>query len=314
MIIYMIKYHICQWGGVNYDCLDKILFFFMPWFFFKSGMFFSYNRNYIQQITKDARHLIMPFVAFSLIAQLFFLLKLFLHGDYYWVHYCSFPKYILLTGSTPANPPLWFLLSLFAVKEIYNLIYFNKYKSLILAALSCFCFICFYYKITQPLYIGNCSLGLLFYWLGDKCRSLQYNKNIFFVAGSLYLVIFFVNHSMVDMRINSVISGNYLLYIIFALCGIVLMNNIAKLIFSYLHANCIIDKLCKIGSNSIVYYVCHWIVIVIADMILSQMGVIKGDTIYIITLTLSCIICLPIIDLLFEKNKKIQILLGKQWK
>ena len=40
--------------------LQYFLIFFMPWFFFKSGMF--YGRNLKHDITKDAKKLLVPFV------------------------------------------------------------------------------------------------------------------------------------------------------------------------------------------------------------------------------------------------------------
>ena len=47
MIVYMICYHILQWGGIDVinAFVMRPLFFFMAWFFFKSGMFHEDDRE-----------------------------------------------------------------------------------------------------------------------------------------------------------------------------------------------------------------------------------------------------------------------------
>lgn len=42
MIVYMIYGHICLWSGIQQiEWIPRLLYFFMPWFFFKSGLFFK---------------------------------------------------------------------------------------------------------------------------------------------------------------------------------------------------------------------------------------------------------------------------------
>ena len=56
LICHMILGHICQWADMDYKG-DCVLYFFMPWFFYKSGMFFKKNSDWREQLRKDAHHL-----------------------------------------------------------------------------------------------------------------------------------------------------------------------------------------------------------------------------------------------------------------
>ena len=62
MIIYMIYGHVCLWCGVKQnEILTRCLYFFMPWFFFKSGMFFRTGKANFIKGNKTARSSIYNF-------------------------------------------------------------------------------------------------------------------------------------------------------------------------------------------------------------------------------------------------------------
>ena len=67
---YMIFGHIWSLCGMSSteftDAIGSVLSFFMPWFFFKSGLFFR-PCNFTSLIKKDFRRLLIPFVVFSTI-------------------------------------------------------------------------------------------------------------------------------------------------------------------------------------------------------------------------------------------------------
>lgn len=67
LILHMILLHIL--GNFNtlsnlpwnvWEC--RILFFLMPWFFFKNGMFFHPTANWREMLARDARRYLRPFV------------------------------------------------------------------------------------------------------------------------------------------------------------------------------------------------------------------------------------------------------------
>lgn len=59
MIIYMVFTHVMQgFGQTHVECykiLERFLYFFMPWFFFKAGMFFRItdNRTFVKKKRKE---------------------------------------------------------------------------------------------------------------------------------------------------------------------------------------------------------------------------------------------------------------------
>lgn len=222
LIIHMILGHIAQWTGVDYrgDCM---LFFFMPWFFYKSGMFFKKNNDWRAQLKKDARHLLIPLVSFSIIGQLFLWVDLVASGDMNWLHYVSFPKWLLLCGSIPANLPLWFLSSLFLVKTVYNVIAGRINDYILVAVAVGAAFVSYLFGIDSPRYLANCPLGLAFYVLGSKLRELQYGKYVIALAIVIY-AISVVFPSSIGMFQNSLLNGYYLAAVVASLAGIVVIN------------------------------------------------------------------------------------------
>ncbi len=126
MILWMIIYHaLCyEWGFIsrgieitNPCVYFPYLSFFMPWFFYKSGQFFE-KRPMKESLSKDARKLLLTFVIWSAIGYTFYLLfgtlnhSLTLRSATY-----SIARGLFLTGKVPINEPLWFLLTLFGVRQ-----------------------------------------------------------------------------------------------------------------------------------------------------------------------------------------------------
>ena len=112
-----------SWCSLNdsllYIWLDRFLFYFMPWFFFKSGMF--YKKRQIKEVVNRNSRLLKCFVTFGLIG-------LF---TYYGRNYDNLSvntiikqpmATLLLSGTFCGNTALWFLLTLFLVKCLYSLL------------------------------------------------------------------------------------------------------------------------------------------------------------------------------------------------
>lgn len=96
--------------------ISRVLYFFMPWFFFKAGMFFR-TKPRREFYRSNARRLLVPFAVFSLIGYLLWLPGV-ISNDSLSLTYKIFAPTMQLVkeGSLTANMPLWFLLSLFLVK------------------------------------------------------------------------------------------------------------------------------------------------------------------------------------------------------
>lgn len=302
----MILVHIFQKSELTntayYQSLN-ILFFFMPWFFYKSGMFFKEKRIYEKIVYVWKRYLI-PFVIFSIIGHFFHCIKLLINGDYNITHYVIFPiiDFIFL-GSIPGNLALWFLFSLSIVSIIYIYIY-NYFKRLWVFIILVPFLINYFHIDGVPLYICNALTGLFFYGIGYNLRMLQYNNYIFAISLLGYILIYYFVPSIVDMRTNKLISGYYLLWIISSLMGIISINNIFKRINAFNNL-----KLNLIGKSSISYYVSHWIILTISSILIEIMCV-ENSWNHFYFMFFSCIITLPIINKFLQKEN-IKFIIGK---
>lgn len=120
-ILYMIIEHVFQWSGTEDDMFyvnsHYVFFMFMPWFFYKSGMFHK-KGDFLVTVKHDAGKLLVPYVAYTIIGEVFLSLYMFQQYGFSWRQ--NPIKEILLKGSCNGNLPLWFLLSLFIVKIVVS--------------------------------------------------------------------------------------------------------------------------------------------------------------------------------------------------
>lgn len=169
MILYMVFTHVCQHYHLEhsnfYMSLERLLYFFMPWFYFKAGMFFKVG-NSKDVIGKSAKRLIKPFLIYSLVGHVCYCFFNYMKGALslsVLVPYRS----LLLTGSIPGNLPLWFLLSLFGCKVIFNFAMSRKISAELVASTS-LVVVCLLHTIgfNHPFYVANVLTGLFFMSLG----------------------------------------------------------------------------------------------------------------------------------------------------
>lgn len=172
MITYMVFSHICQHFSYEnsdvYMTLEHIFYFFMPWFFFKAGMFFKMG-DYKIILQKSFNRLIRPFILYSLIGHICYCGICYLQGN---LHLSTLIPYysLLMQGSIPGNLPLWFLLTLFLCRIIFNFlvkkkvsVYWIALASLLLA------FGLHLIDFKQPFYLANTMTGVFFMSVGYIC-------------------------------------------------------------------------------------------------------------------------------------------------
>ena len=266
-IIQMIMMHAFQrsgiWDDTTYERVIAILFCYMPWFFFKSGMFYK-EKPLGQTIQHGIRRLIMPFAIYSIIGQIFTSWQNYLTtGDKNWIHYVLSPiKDAFFSGSFSGNLPLWFLISLFLVKLIVGLA--DKYK------INKICLLCsalilsgggtilIKYNNHLPYWVFSSALGLVFYLFGYYFRESQYkNKWVKFLGLLAALVAIIGIPSGVDLRTDTTYKGLWIIYIIGSVGSIIIINNLFRLrIFQF-------PILTSIGRESMEYYCAHWILFTI---------------------------------------------------
>lgn len=307
MIIYMLIYHLLQWTeGITIH----ILFFFMPWFFFKSGMYFR-KADYKSYLKKNVKHLLIPFFWFSLIGTLFYWADLIALKDFNWLHYILFLK-VVLNGSVPGNTALWFLISLFLVKMIYNLTYTKVQSFVIMLSALGIAYLCSFLNIDSPKYLANASSGLVFFTIGHMLKEKQFMKHIIIACLLIYILIAIFCPSIVDMYGNKTSSGVYILWYPFSLAGIIIMNNLVKITPLNLYKTLIFRIIQNIGKNSMNYYVTHWVLLLACKIIMvDYLGYKQGDNLYVFATCLSLIVLLPISSYIFNTNTKLRFLVGK---
>lgn len=127
LIVYMIFCHIMQWAKLTdcelYSALQRFLFFFMAWFFYKSGIYVKQIVDIKKYAMKNFRKLLLPALYFTLMGLPFVWYQIYKSGDTNIVHYTlSIAKSFILRGDMSGNLPLWFLITLFEVKLIYALL------------------------------------------------------------------------------------------------------------------------------------------------------------------------------------------------
>lgn len=115
MISFMMSYHaLFPMLGNRILSVIPFLYFFMPWFFYKSGIFFSPTKRIV------VSSLIKPFCVWSVIGFLIYIIyTLYVTKDASFGSMVKGPLYNLLFNAyLPINQALWFLPVLLLVKII----------------------------------------------------------------------------------------------------------------------------------------------------------------------------------------------------
>ena len=268
MMIYMVLIiHMTDWAhletSVIYNYGVKTLPFFMPFFFYKSGMFYK-NNNSREQKIKIFKRLLLPYIVFSVAGLGVMLIKGFYHEAYATYASRQLLSYfysICVNGEHQSNTPIWFLLTLYIVKSSY--FYINKLfgKKGAIAFISfvtlTFVYVANFYNniLTLPLWLYNSLLGLFFFDLGVCFKSYKPSKFQLISFLVIYLFGLFFAFSFVDFKNNIVLDGNYFLWFIMSFLGILIVVNCKF--------GSIIEKshlLRYIGYYSIRILVFHWLV------------------------------------------------------
>ncbi len=259
--------------AINPCILFPYLSFFMPWFFYKSGQFFR-KRPWKEQVTKDAHKLLRTFVIWSVIGYVMFLAfgmlqhTLTLRSATY-----SIVRGLFLTGKVPINEPLWFLLTLFGVRLMANIIlpkkgekyyYLKIFAFAIIGYVAAYLAFRFNHRLL-PYWVANGASGLVFFALGYGLRDYENKWWLIIPCLVVYIVCGFTGFPMVDMMFNKLLAGNYLLWIPVALCGIVTFNTICRFTCKYIP----IRPLEIVGLNAMTIYVTHILILLTIQFVIT---------------------------------------------
>lgn len=234
----------------------------IPMFFFVAGYFFK-PKDSIELLKNNCKQLLLPYIKVGCIILLCYLL---IFGK----SYANVYMQNLLLGTTINNSlhisigPIWFLLTLFWVRTIYNIVYSNPIIVIIITAIftgGCIAISQYFNWLNIPYMIVQSIPALFFYSFGHfakKRNFLQYKirKLDLLIPSSFFTIIlsFFeisrggVNISMMDIRYYplSFINAILIIYLFWRLA------NFMK------ERRCIATRFVKFcGEKSLDLLLCH---------------------------------------------------------
>lgn len=218
--------------------LHKCMGFYMPWFFYKSGMFFKPHDSK-ELFRKDISKHLRCFLIYSIIGWVIWCVCGYLDHSLHSRDFIVIPvKTFLFKGSIKGNGVLWFLLSLFFVRQIANAIIKNTpthiktFTAAVISLLIAYLLYRFgWYNYSW--WFGNVFTGLFFFLIGYGLKR-QEGVEIVFISSLLVFIMVIVAFIMgwisdipyLYMYANKMISGNYLLFFPFSLACIIVTNNL----------------------------------------------------------------------------------------
>lgn len=253
------------------------LHFFMPWFFYKSGQFFK-KREKGSLLHKDSNKLLRQFVIWSVIGYMVFLCFCYAEGNFtfrqviYRVARCLF-----LEGYIMLNVPLWFLLTLFGVRQVANIV-LPKKEGDKFYWLRCLTIILLGYTISYfafrldhrllPQWIANGASGLAFFTMGYCLQKYETKWWLILPCVFAYIASCIWGFPIVGMKDNFLHSGIYLLNMPACFAGIVVFNVICRYVARYLRVLSLPFE--YIGKYAMIIYVSHGILYTSVGKILTN--------------------------------------------
>ena len=299
LLIHMVCLHSMQMAGLANTAYFKasvvVFACLMPWFFFKSGIFFKQQRTK-DLVIKEAKRLLVPFVVFSAIGHIVYMFYLYQQNDTNIIHYTLSPiKYFLQYGSIGGNLPLWFLTSLFVVKIVFNCIH-TTHNLWLIGCIATIPYLMFSFNIELPVYVANISAGLFFYACGYYTKKIQERWYIVVPCTIIFVLSLLYNQTYIDMRMNMLIYGNYYIWYPLSLAGIIVIKNISRIVAPIFLA----IRGVEIARNGILILCTHWI-------ILLSIGIIFPNVLGLRLFIINAVALLVLIPLLIFASKRLSI-------
>lgn len=293
----------------------------MPLFFFISGIFHSNYNSYKEFINKKIKSLIIPYFTFSITLFLFWLIIGRKFGESL---IKNTPIKIAFNGifvgsdikdisSMEWGVPVWFLLCLFLVTNLYYFISKLKIKKIILLNII-FGSIGYYlskndYFIFRIWHLDTALIAINFYTLGNLLKDKLFKiENI---LNGVLIIIFFLSiignklNGRVDM--NGAHYSNIILFFLTAILGITLVFGVIKKFKIKNH------YLKYIGQNTLIILAYHGRAMTFIKLILVlilKVNFPENNLILnVIFSIIQIILCIPIIYIF---NKYLPFLIGKR--
>ncbi len=284
-IFFVLLGHTQIWGPV----VDWVSVFHMPLFFFISGFLFSYDRNpqLGPFLKKRFRQLVIPYIFINLITFFFWFFISRHYGssvaEETVVWYAPLQAALSGNGSDMLhNIPLWFFLCLFIIEIVYYVLYRPLTYGQRLAVSMLFALLGYinyeYIPFILPFSLGTAFVAIPFYFLGNACSVIfqerqltNFGKSVIFIISIAVVTYFSTHNERVFLYCNH--YGNYLFFIVAALCGISMMYVFIFYLSKW------------IGKNKVITYISRN-TLTICGFHLMIYTLIKGVSVYILGLPL----------------------------
>ena len=284
----------------SYPCsLMHVFNFFMPWFFFKAGMFHKFGEKISKGlIIKYCKRYIVPLLFCSITSYLLFVIIHKFNVDYSFLG--------IINDLYNANAVIWFLISLVLVKLVTLPLSYCKHSGLIVVA---GLFVLSGYFVNNqfesvPLVVKEVIAASLYYSVGCYWGELRYDKwNMLVILMIVYSAFIVLQPSKIDMRMQYLMFGEYGMAVVGNIIGIITINSLA-----YKVKNHVPSFIIYIGIESMSYYIFHIQIFIVIGYICSICAV--GDSYIPYVEVLATLILVPIINLTLNKLK-LKWLLGK---
>lgn len=299
MIVYMIYGHICCWTALpQIPWISDVFFIFMPFFFIKAGLY-SRKQEDKELIVKSFKRLVIPYLTFSIIGHLVFCIRYYLTDITDWHYYIVSPiKNLIHEGACAGNAPLWFLITLFCVRVLFNQCLKVRFWWILPAICICMAYVGAWIGFNDYFILSNICSGLFFYAIGHFLIKYIDTPALLVLATIVYIGLILLFPSYIDMRSNQVIRGNYIVWVVASIMGFISWRGIMQLLpwqktlFGW------------IGIYSMTFYVWHWVVFGCVQVFLVLIGLdgVKGHVRFYI-FAIASIVILPLINYIKLKNE-----------
>lgn len=276
MIIWLLYYH-ALYPMYEREILNVFpwLFYFMPWFFYKSGYFFK-PKSLKESAKKDAGKLLKQFVIWSAIGYVVYILcHIFLFDDLSLRNAFYTPvRSLLLGGSIPLNNALWFLLTLFVVRQIATILT-PKFNALLIGVIGAViaCVIHFINYPFLPSIIYTTAWGLCFFAIGYAMKTYEQNRWVIIISAILLLLTFTMTNIPEVYKKEDTCSWYwYVLWYPASVAGCIVFNNVCRWLENaetktYIHPS-LFSPIKWVGRHSMTFYVTHFIIFkVVYDLV-----------------------------------------------
>lgn len=298
LIIYMVVTHCFQWASLIESSIYrgslKFMGFFMAWFFFKGGMFFK-PKGLRVTLQTGMNRLLVPYLFWSLVGIIVAFVYLCLHSDLDLIFFLKKNiKGIVFWGSVESNLPLWFLLTLFFVRLLFDSscqLLKNTFPVFPLSI--CLSLGFFLLDFNIPYYFENVFLGLAFFSLGYSLGTLRLKLSLMPVI-VLFLTQSFFFEPYVSFRSNSSESFlNYVVWLEWSVLGIIIINTVFLWLGSKKNrlVRFFVEILGFLGKNSMLFYCSHWIVLVVTQKFILKVVEFNELQVYLVMEILLFAIC-----------------------